>query len=210
MPCTIFIPGEPERYANYSRAVSSAGGSVCFSDTLDPALTCDGLLLPGGGDLEPWRYGQLNTDSRGMEPERDAMEFALLDRFTAAQKPVLGICRGLQTINVYWGGSLAQDIPGHGAVNGKDHLHSVRTEDSFLSALCGEYATVNSAHHQAVERLGHGLCAVQRAADGVIEAVAHQTLPVWGVQWHPERLMSGSHGRLLFQAFLNLCRKKNL
>ena len=162
--------------------------------------------------MEPWRYGQLNTDSRGMEPERDAMEFALLDRFTAAQKPVLGICRGLQTINVYWGGTLMQDIPGHGAVNGKDRLHSVRTEDSFLSALCGEYATVNSAHHQAVDVPGKGLRITAQSEEGFPEALDWSERRIMAFQFHPER-MSFAKRRPdtvdagdLFHVFLDLCR----
>ena len=119
--------------------------------------------------------------------------------------PVLGICRGLQTVNVFFGGTLCQDIPGHAAQNGADRLHRIRTSPSPLRGLCGENCVVNSAHHQAVDRLGAGLEAVQWTADGVVEALCHQTLPVWAVQWHPERL-EGAVGRDLFTAFLALCR----
>lgn len=206
MGCTIFLLGEADRYANYSRAVEAAGGHVCFGDAPDFETDCDGLLLPGGGDLEPWRYGQPNIASSGLEPQRDAAEFVLLDRFTTRKKPVLGICRGLQTINVYFGGTLAQDIPNHSAIDTIDRLHPVRTAPSFLSGLCGEYTTVNSAHHQAVERLGQGLCAVQWAPDGIVEALSHRTFPVWGVQWHPERLPDSRLGGALFKAFLDHCR----
>ena len=198
--------GEAERYANYRRAIEAAGGHVHFGDTPDFELRCDGLLLPGGGDLEPWRYGQPNIASRGLEPQRDAAEFALLDRFVAEKKPILGICRGLQSINVYFGGTLAQDISGHSALDTGDRFHPVRTAPSFLSELCGDCAFVNSAHHQAVERLGQELCAVQWAPDGVVEALFHQILPIWGVQWHPERLTGSGSGGALFKAFLNRCR----
>lgn len=205
MDCMIFIFGKEKQYINYRRAVETAGGQAFFSDTPGPAMDCAGLLLPGGGDLEPWRYGQPNTASRELEPERDAAELLLLERFTAAGKPVLGICRGLQTINVFFGGTLIQDLPGHSAVDGADRRHGVRTADSFLRRICGEEAVVNSAHHQAVDRLGQGLEAVQWAPDGVVEAAEHRTLPVWGVQWHPERL-PGELGRRLFEAFLERCR----
>lgn len=203
---TVYIWGEAERFANYSRAVEAAGGRAVFgSGSAGQAALWDALLLPGGGDLEPWRYGQENTASRSLEPERDRAELALLEDFTAAGKPVLGVCRGLQTVNVFFGGTLAQDIPGHGALEGRDRLHAVRTAPSALLPFLGEKALVNSAHHQAADRLGSGLRAVQWAADGVVEALCHRRLPVWGVQWHPERLEASPAGRDLLGAFLALC-----
>lgn len=195
-----FVWGNPERYGNYRRAAEAAGGRLCFGG--DPA-DCDFLLLPGGGDLEPWRYGQENTASRGLEPERDAAELALLDLFMTLGKPVFGVCRGMQTLNVFFGGTLLQDIPGHGQVLGRDRLHEVRTAAGPLAALCGEDLTVNSAHHQALDRLGAGLEVVQWAPDGVVEAVCHRSLPVWGVQWHPERL-DGPLGQILIRAAMEM------
>ena len=203
---TVYIWGEAERFANYSRAVEAAGGRAVFgSGSAGQAALWDALLLPGGGDLDPWRYGQENTASRSLEPERDRAELALLEDFTAAGKPVLGVCRGLQTVNVFFGGTLAQDVPGHGALEGRDRLHAVRTAPSALLPFLGEKALVNSAHHQAADRLGTGLRAVQWAADGVVEALCHRRLPVWGVQWHPERLEASPAGRDLLGAFLALC-----
>lgn len=192
-----FVWGEPERYGNYRRAVEAAGGRLRFGG--DPA-NCGFLLLPGGGDLEPLRYGQENTASRGLEPERDAAELALIDLFLTQGKPVFGVCRGMQIINVFFGGTLIQDLPGHSQVHGRDRLHEVRTVGP-LAALCGGTAWVNSAHHQAVDRLGAGLRAVQWAPDGVVEAICHRNLPVWGIQWHPERL-SGPLGLALIRAAL--------
>ena len=209
MAPVILILGEARRYGSYRAAVTAAGGGVCFSEDLAPAEGCQGLLLPGGGDLEPWRYGQANTASRHLEPARDALELAALERFTAAGKPVLGICRGLQTVNVFFGGTLCQDVPGHEDMDGVDRLHAVRTAPSPLAALYGERCLVNSAHHQAADRLGSGLRAVQWAPGGVVEGLCHETLPVWAVQWHPERLHTAgaAEGAALFRAFLALCRK---
>lgn len=203
MEKTVYIWGGPERFANYRRWVESAGGRAVFGDaSAGQGRKWDALLLPGGGDLEPWRYGQENTASRGLEPERDEAELRLLQEFTALGKPVLGVCRGLQTINVFFGGTLAQDVPGHGAWEEGDRLHGVRTAPSPLRPLWGERMTVNSAHHQAADRLGSGLRAVQWTGDGVVEALCHERLPVWAVQWHPERLGDRSPGRRLMGAFL--------
>ena len=198
---TVYIRGEASQYDNYRRAVEAAGGTVRFGGTPEG---CGGLLLPGGGDVEPWRYGRGNTASRGLEPERDTAELMLLERFIAAGKPVLGICRGIQIINVFFGGTLCQDLPCHAATDGKDRFHTVYTVRSPLLPVCGPVCRVNSAHHQAVDALGRGLRAIQWAEDGTVEALCHDCLPIWGVQWHPERL-PGELGERLFQAFLGLC-----
>lgn len=203
---TVYVWGEADRFGNYRRWVEAAGGRPVFGREFSGQGTeWDALLLPGGGDLEPWRYGQKNTASRGLEPERDEAELRLLQEFTAAGKPVLGVCRGLQTINVFFGGTLLQDIPGHNALeDGTDRLHRVRAAASPLSAPCGERLSVNSAHHQAADRMGSGLRAVQWTEDGVVEALCHARLPVWAVQWHPERLAFSKAGRRLLGAFLEL------
>lgn len=128
--------------------------------------------------------------------------------FTALGKPVLGICRGMQTINVFFGGDLVQDWPGHSAIEGVDRLHSVQNAPSFLRELYGERCMVNSCHHQIIGRLGTGLEVLQRAEDGVVEAFRHKTLPVWGIQWHPERLTADCQtgtvdGLAVYRAFLS-------
>ncbi len=199
----IWIAGDPGKFFRYARAVEAAGGTPCFSGGPWSLEDCDGLILPGGGDVEPWRYGQENTASRNLDPARDREDMELLEKFTALGKPVLGICRGMQVVNVFFGGTLIQDLPGHNQINGKDRLHPVRTAAGPFRDLWGEHCQVNSAHHQAADRLGGELEAVQWASDGVVEAVCHRRLPVWGVQWHPERL-GGFAGEDLFRAFLRL------
>ncbi len=199
---TVYIWGGADRFANYRRAVGAAGGRAVFGREV-LAERWDALLLPGGGDLEPWRYGQENTASCGLEPERDEAELRLLGAFIAAGKPVLGICRGLQVVNVFFGGTLLQDVGGHGAAEGTDRLHAVRTAPSPLGRLA-EGLLVNSAHHQAADRLGSGLEAAQWTGDGVVEGLFHRRLPVWAVQWHPERLTASPAGKRLLAGFLEM------
>ena len=196
---TIYLWGDATRFANYCRAVEEAGGAVRFTDP----ESCDALLLPGGADVAPWRYGQANTASRGIDTLRDTEELELLQRFVLMKRPVLGICRGLQVINVYFGGTLLQDIAGHSAANGIDRRHRAQSAPSPLREICGEYGIVNSAHHQAVDCLGSGLFPLQWSPDGIVEALEHHALPVWGVQWHPERMESAVRQQL-FRWFLLL------
>ena len=113
----MFLWGLPGQYINYERALEIAGGRPLASPDLRDAVRCAALLLPGGGDMEPRRYGQANTASRGLEPERDTGELFLLEQFIMEKKPVLGICRGLQVLNVFFGGTLIQDLPGHTGID---------------------------------------------------------------------------------------------
>lgn len=195
----VYIGGKPEIYHNYRRVVEREGGVVQFGG--DPQV-CEALLLPGGGDLEPWRYGREDQGSRNLDPDRDEMELELLEQFVQRKKPVLGICRGLQVINVFFGGTLVQDLPGHSAVNGVDRYHPVYTTDADMRKLCGGNTTfVNSAHHQAIDRTGEGLQVIQRAEDGTIEAIRHETYPILALQWHPERLQTPVGSRV-FEWFM--------
>ena len=204
MSIKVLIAGPKGEFINYVRAVEAAGGVPVLSTDVRDAENCDALLLPGGGDISPCCYGQKNVASVAMDPERDRYEMDLLRRFTEHRKPVLGICRGLQLINVFFGGSLHQDIPGHRSVEGIDRRHAAYTERSFFSEVCGEKCIVNSSHHQSIDRLGEGLKIVQRAPDGTVEAIFHEELPVWAVQWHPERL-NNEVGKGVFRTFLRHC-----
>lgn len=148
----------------------------------------DGLLLSGGGDLEASLFGQARHPRAG-DPDlaRDHAELALLEAFCTLEKPALGICRGVQVLNVFFGGDLIQHLDGHDGAP-----HPVRTAPgSRFRALCGAEFSANSFHHQAVGRVGRRLHVAARAADGTIEALEHESLPVYGVQWHPERMVQG-------------------
>lgn len=206
----ILLYGTPRQFPNYEAALVRAGAVVRYVGC--GGEDWDGLVLPGGGDLNPARYGAALENCRNVDEHRDEEELALVSRFIAWRRPVLGICRGLQVLNVALGGTLLQHVEGHGMVNGADGIHATCTEEgSFLEEIYGGCFAVNTAHHQALGRLGKGLQAVQWAADGVVEAVEHEELPVWGVQWHPERLLEGGKkwdtvdGGRLFSWFLSQC-----
>ena len=157
----------------------------------DYARALDGLVLQGGADISPLAYGEepLQPDWAG-DPMRDRYEIELVRAFMEVKKPVLGICRGAQMINVALGGSLHQDIPAHRSDDYDQHTHEVRLEPgSGLARLYGETGPrrVVSIHHQAIKRLAPGLQVEARADDGVIEAVrGNGASYLCAVQWHPE------------------------
>ena len=155
----------------------------------------DVLLLCGGEDVEPSRYGAKPSPRLGkVNQPRDAWEFLVLDEAVKRRLPVVGICRGCQLINVYFGGTLWQDLPSERpseiAHRGKDARHDIQiVAGSRLARSLGvEGIQVNSSHHQAVKDLAPGFRAVAFAPDGVVEAIESETLPVVGVQFHPEKL----------------------
>jgi putative glutamine amidotransferase len=151
----------------------------------------DGLLLPGGSlDVDPIHYNQKRQKRLlKIDPTMDALQFRLLREARKHQLPVLGICLGQQAINVFYGGSLLQDIPS-GKHKGKDHAITVM-QDSVLGEIMNATGiVVNSRHHQAVQRVAPGFIASASAADGIIEVIEHKGDPfIMGVQFHPELLL---------------------
>lgn len=154
----------------------------------------DGLLLAGGADVDPAAYGAAaDPRTTGTRPQRDRSEIALARRALERELPLLGICRGMQVLNVALGGTLVQDLPGDahrrvaGSFVGNDH--EVRLEPGSLAArVAGELVHSGASHHhQAVDRLGAGLAATGwSVADGIVEAIELPRRWALGVQWHPE------------------------
>lgn len=185
----------------YAECVAAAGGVPVWlsreanPDELPSAL--DGVLIAGGQDVDPRRYGSApGPRSTILDPARDEFEIALVRAAIATDLPVLGICRGMQLLNVALGGSLADDLE-HGLGESHGFLgypawHRTHDVDlasgSRLAELLGPTVTVNSYHHQAVDQPGDGLVVAGRARDGVVEAIELPGADVIGVQWHPEML----------------------
>ncbi|MFF9912978.1 gamma-glutamyl-gamma-aminobutyrate hydrolase family protein [Streptomyces sp. NPDC013457] len=181
--------------ARYPRLVQASGGLATMLPPDDPSAAAsvvariDGLVVAGGADVEPVRYGA-EPDPRTGPPARarDAWELALIEAALAAGTPVLGICRGMQLLNVALGGTLVQHLDGHTEGVGVIGRHTVKPVPlTRYASLVPETTSVPTYHHQAVDRLGDGLSPSAYAEDGTVEAI-ELPAPTWalGVQWHPE------------------------
>ncbi|PKK40480.1 Glutamine amidotransferase, class I [Clostridiaceae bacterium JG1575] len=222
------FPGYPRAYVNddYVRAVLAAGGlPLLLPFSLDEAAPkeylamVDGLLLSGGHDVAPQRYGEEPKQKIGeVFPERDAFDLALLKEALNQNIPIMGICRGFQIINVHFGGTLLQDLSYSEAPLQKHmqghtpQLGTHRVEilpGSRMASLLGEEIMVNSFHHQTVLTPGDDLLVCARALDGTIEAVESKEQRILATQWHPE-MMAGFAGPMkkLFEDFVAESRKE--
>jgi putative glutamine amidotransferase len=203
--------------AKYVRSVTAAGGIPVLLPSMVEDLDAvigrlDGLILTGGTDIDPGRYGAEPLLTTGApRPDRDAAELALVSAAAAAGTPVLGICRGVQMINVARGGTLIQHLPD--GLNSADHApapavyghHPVRVSSgSLLAKVLGRAELeVASYHHQGIDQVGTGLTVTALAPDGTIEALEDESLPFFiGVLWHPEV----GEDLSLFTALVAACR----
>ncbi len=217
---------------DYLEAIRRVGGDprVVDAATDDPAALIDtiaGVVLTGGADVDPARYGEpRHPRVENVSPERDEFEIRLTRLAMEADLPLLAICRGIQVLNVAFGGTLIQDIPSQvpGAL---DHYveaprHAIAhdvwiSRTSRLGAIMrerlepDEACPVNSRHHQAVGRLAEGFDVSATAPDGVIEAIERPAARFCiGVQWHPENFWRTGEFRPLFEAFLAACKERSL
>jgi len=191
---------------DYIRFVESSGGVPIMLPVINDSVgidglvdKLDGLIITGGVDIDPGLYGEQNTNSQGINRERDDFEIQLIKSARERQLPILCICRGIQVLNIAFGGSLYQDIPTSikGALkhtripNDPETFHMTSLiGKSFLNEIFNnEEIQVNSSHHQSIRDTGDGLEVVSKAPDGVVEAVqCFSDRCTVGVQWHPERL----------------------
>lgn len=211
----------------YFRALVTAGAQpeeIEFISATDArrvhAKDYDGILFSGGEDVDPELYGeQIKYKTVRVNRQRDDFEFALLDAAIERRLPILGICRGIQMINVKFGGTLIQDIKSDTDVerehrqpgNRADLTHTVTVtepESTLAGAVAGS-CRVNSLHHQAIKRLGRGLKVTAHSEDGLVEAVeAADDYPfLMAVQWHPEELVDHPEQKKIFEQFVAKCRE---
>jgi putative glutamine amidotransferase len=210
----------------YMTGIQAAGGIPLMlplemeaEDIRQAAGSMDGFLFTGGHDVSPSLYGEAPLLQCGAVcSARDRLEQLLFEEACRLDKPVLGICRGIQLINVLLGGTLYQDLPSqhpspvnhHGSPPYDHPVHSVSiVEKTPLYGLCGPKADVNSYHHQAIRDLAESLTPMAYADDGIIEAVYQKDARfLWAVQFHPEfAYLSDRNCRAIFEAFVSACRK---
>lgn len=184
----IFTKLNLQRYVS---ACNQVGLQAELSDNLDNLDRFDGLILPGGEDVEPSLYCQENKSSFNVDYQYDIDSIFAIKYFLSCNKPILGICKGLQIINVALGGTLLQDIKGHKATEVICKHKVKQISGNKLSPFYKEAFFVNSIHHQAVDRLGEDLKITYLADDGTIEGIEHTNKNLFAVQWHPERLQEG-------------------
>lgn len=173
--------------------------AVIVTGGYDPSQY-DGIIIPGGGDLDPSRYGQANTGSSNIDNALDDRQIDAVKRSAEAGKPVLGICKGIQLVNVAFGGTLNQNIGGHMGVWHSAHV----VAGGWLSGVYSGSVRVLSYHHQSIRDLAPGFQVDMRAGDGTVEAISNSAKRVYGVQFHPEQMNNDTGNRCMKQ-FVAIC-----
>jgi len=222
MKWLLSYPGSEEsraRYMAWIARIGAEGETVKAGDPVPAPAGFSALLLTGGGDVDPASYGEAAApQTAGVNAARDSLEAELIGRFLAARKPVFGICRGYQELNVYFGGKLIQHVPAwlaaqprtnapeeHARLNNCDSRHAIEWAAGAPPEL-RVIVEANSAHHQAIEPTapGRNISILAWSPAGVPEAISGSGLPapVLAVQWHPERLPAEHAGS---QAILQRC-----
>ena len=171
---------------------------------------CDAFVVTGGVDLDPMTYKDVNTGfSKDIHPSLDLLDSLVIKYAKTTKKPLLGVCRGLQSVNVFLGGTLYQDLAQlglkHSNIPGN---HKINTVENDVIKFESEIA-VNSYHHQGIKKLATGLKVIGKQTDGIIEAVVHESLPIIAVQWHPEMRPSSPESKIIFDTFATMVKGIN-
>ncbi len=213
----IAIAGTAEGAKNFIDALHALGaeGSAVLEET--DFSKYDGLILPGGADIDPELFGEENWGCRKIQRDRDIRQLEITKYFDQHDLPILGVCKGHQLLNIYFGAKMCQHIPefeAHQWIEADQAHPSHCTPGCFLHHLYGSTEfPINSAHHQAVIEPAQEFTAIQWAHDGVLEAMVHDSRPIIGLQWHPERMCCQHRredtvdGLPIFEYFLKLCQE---
>lgn len=214
-------------FDSYFKAIQSAGGIACLisfdvEDVSDYVSYFDGLLVTGGEDVNPCFYNEIqDTTYQGTTYNIDQKELEMIKAFYQAHKPILGICRGIQSINVCFGGNLYQDIEKSLGIKKEVHSHLTKnacgevdkslashrvniTKNSFFYDVYKSEALVNSFHHQALKEVATNLQVVGETDDGIVEAVENRDYHIYACQWHPERMINHEEHLKLFKEFIKI------
>lgn len=205
----------------YVKALQNAGAEIILllpqsKESLEVELNrCDGLCIPGGDDVNPIRYNEENTFSKPIDETIEQLDLDCIDIMVKLNKPIFGICRGLQILNVAFGGTLYQDINqqlpttinhSYSFINQKPlngHLIKL-VKDTILSEILNDNCEVNTYHHQSIKDLAKNFKVSAYSDDGIIEAIESEN--IIAVQWHPERMTSLNDFQNLFNFFVNKCK----
>ena len=212
----IAIPAELKDVPNYINALTHLDAEYELVDKDVNVDEFDGLLMPGGVDVNPKYYGEEINGSEEIDDELDERQFAVIDKFVKAKKPILGICRGHQILNIYFKGTLIQHLDNYDKHVATNHVDNINTldldENGFLYKIYKQPQIVtNSSHHQAIKKLGEGLKVIAKCGD-VVEAMYHESLPIITVQFHPERMCFEKtnpqtvDGSEIISYFLDMCK----
>lgn len=211
----LLLGDNHERNKNYEEVLNNLNIDYELSLECD-YKNYDGLIVPGGIDVDPALYNQEKDETvKLFDRHFDDIQIKAIKYFVDNKKPILGICRGCQLLNVVFGGTLIQDIKTdiiHSLPEHQDAFHEINNnKGSYMYELYGQRCKINSLHHQAIDILGDGIEVVSKADDGIIEACRHKNLPIIMVQFHPERLALGvgedaADGYKLFKYFIDFLR----
>lgn len=205
MPARLSDPIGADARVGLANAIFDDVAALVRAEDLDVLVVrdadltgVDGVVLPGGGDVDPARYGgDTAAPCYDVNPAQDTLDLEIARAARARGIPILGVCRGLQVLNVAFGGTLIEDLPvssvrhtpgsdGCGGLEWTWHPVTVAAGSRLRAEVDADEISVASGHHQAIGRLGEGLVATAVAHDGVIEAIEHRDAPIIAVQWHPE------------------------
>ncbi|MBR5439546.1 MAG: gamma-glutamyl-gamma-aminobutyrate hydrolase family protein [Clostridia bacterium] len=183
----VFIYDNGFNLSNYLIALNNIGVNYVLSKNTSLITTCNALLLTGGGNIIPYLYDKPVLRTCDYDAHTDVAELYLIKQFVMRKQPIIGICKGMQAINVYFKGTLT-NVENHFFSEKSARHYIINSSDSFLTKTFNRVIEVNSCHVEQLEKVAKCLKVEAVSEDGTVEAIKHKTLPIYGVQFHPERM----------------------